>query len=64
MSVLTGLYQASGGNAWVDGHEIGNGETNLRVGVCPQFDLLWENMTISEHMYFYGLLKGIEMNQL
>lgn len=29
------------------------------MGVCPQFDLLWPQMSVSEHLYFYGRLKGV-----
>ena len=27
--------------------------------MCPQFDLLWQDMTVAEHLYFYARLKGI-----
>ena len=31
----------------------------LEMGVCPQFDLLWPQLTVEEHLYFYARLKGI-----
>jgi len=32
---------------------------HLRIGVCPQFDLLWPELTVAEHLLFYARLKGI-----
>jgi ABC-type multidrug transport system ATPase subunit len=29
------------------------------MGVCPQFDILWGELTIEEHLYFYSRLKGV-----
>lgn len=29
------------------------------MGVCPQFDLLWPDLTVEEHLYFYARLKGV-----
>ncbi len=31
----------------------------LQIGVCPQFDVLWNDLTVEEHLYFYARLKGI-----
>lgn len=28
------------------------------MGVCPQFDLLWPQLTVEEHLRFYARLKG------
>ena len=30
------------------------------MGVCPQHDLLWEQLTGEEHLLFYGRLKGFD----
>jgi ABC-type multidrug transport system ATPase subunit len=29
------------------------------MGVCPQFDILWPDLTVEEHLLFYARLKGI-----
>lgn len=29
-------------------------------GVCPQHDLLWEQLSAKEHLQFYGRLKGLK----
>ena len=61
ISILTGLYQPDCGNAWVSGYDIVNSLDNvqLRMGVCPQFDILWPELTVYEHLLFYARVKGI-----
>lgn len=61
ISMLTGLYRPDGGNAWVAGFDIKNqlDQVQLQMGVCPQFDILWADLTVEEHLLFYARLKGI-----
>ena len=61
ISILTGLYEASSGDATLAGFNIkSESEFVYRtIGVCPQFDILWEDLTVEEHLYFYARLKGI-----
>jgi ATP-binding cassette subfamily A (ABC1) protein 1/ATP-binding cassette subfamily A (ABC1) protein 3 len=28
------------------------------LGVCPQFDVLWPQLTVREHLELYGAIKG------
>ena len=46
ISVLTGMYDLTSGMAWIDGKEVGTEEANARLGVCPQFDILWPSLSI------------------
>ncbi|KAI8927349.1 hypothetical protein BC831DRAFT_549185 [Entophlyctis helioformis] len=61
ISILTGLYEASTGHATLAGYDIKTetAEVYKRIGICPQFDILWEELTVGEHLYFYARLKGI-----
>ena len=34
------------------------------MGVCPQHDVLWNDLTAEEHLLFYGRLKGFSGNVL
>ena len=65
ISMLTGLYPPEGGNAWVGGYDILNEIENVhtQMGVCPQFDLLWPDLTVEEHLYFYVRIRGAPVNQ-
>jgi len=28
--------------------------------MCPQHNILWDYLTVKEHLYVYGRLKGVE----
>lgn len=62
ISVLTGLFRPTSGTATIGGHDILTqmGDIYRKMGVCPQFDILWPNLTVREHMLFYSRLKGVE----
>ncbi|KAG8175444.1 hypothetical protein JTE90_026867 [Oedothorax gibbosus] len=60
ISMLTGLIPPTSGTAKVEGYdirkEIGNVHSNL--GICPQHDVLFDELTVEEHLYFFCKLKG------
>lgn len=64
ISVLTGMYPQTSGQAWIGGQEIGHPSTNQLIGVCPQFDILWSEMTVEEHLIFYCKLKQVREEQI
>jgi len=33
------------------------------LGVCPQFDILWPEITVKEHMMLYAAIKGFTRQQ-
>eukprot|EP00727_Mastigamoeba_balamuthi_P010040 m51a1_g5659 hypothetical protein (868) ;mRNA; f:894559-897621 len=61
ISVLTGLFPASGGNAAIAGYDVGEDMRDIHkvLGVCPQFDTLWPELTPFETMLFYARMRGI-----
>lgn len=34
------------------------------IGYCPQFDLLWNELTVEEHLYLYSRLKNVSENSI
>lgn len=66
ISMITGMFQPNYGNAWIGGYDIKTSveKAQLQMGVCPQFDLLWPQLTVSQHLYFYARLKGIPRKQI
>ncbi len=34
------------------------------IGVCPQFDILWQDLTVEEHLLFYCRLKNVEIDRI
>nr|KAJ3412372.1 hypothetical protein HK105_002369 [Polyrhizophydium stewartii] len=65
ISILTGLYEASTGTGTLAGFDVtaDTAEVYKRIGICPQFDILWDDLTVSEHLYFYARLKGISRRE-
>jgi len=61
ISILTGLYESSSGSALIAGNNVQNNSEEVYkvIGICPQFDIQWEDLTVGEHLYFYARLKGV-----
>lgn len=61
MSMLTGMIPASAGNAIIDGKDIRNNIDGVRdsLGLCPQHNVLFDELTVAEHIKFFGRLKGL-----
>ncbi|NXL33768.1 ABCA3 protein, partial [Glaucidium brasilianum] len=60
LSMLTGLHSPTSGQAYINGYEISQDMVLIRrsLGLCPQHDVLFDNMTVEEHLHFYAGLKG------
>ena len=62
--MLTGLIEATQGNAYYDGDDILIGSKmdkfRLKIGICPQHDILFEDLTIKEHLEMFSIFKGVE----
>ena len=60
MNILTGLIPPTSGYAVIYGHNIITDMEQIHqvVGFCPQFDILWDELNVEEHLLFYIRLKG------
>uniref|UniRef100_E9PWH4 ATP-binding cassette, sub-family A member 15 n=1 Tax=Mus musculus TaxID=10090 RepID=E9PWH4_MOUSE len=61
LSILSGLYPPTSGEAYVHGEDISQHMDQVRnsLGLCPQQNLLFDHLTVSEHLYFYCRIKGV-----
>ena len=62
INLLTGVLPITAGDASVCEHSIvGGGLSAVRrlMGVCPQFDILWAELTAAEHLRLFAALKGL-----
>ncbi|XP_069920744.1 phospholipid-transporting ATPase ABCA3 isoform X3 [Oryctolagus cuniculus] len=61
LSILTGFYLPTRGKIYISGYDISKDMVQVRknLGLCPQYDLLFPNMTVSEHLLFYCVIKGV-----
>lgn len=59
INVLTGIYAPTTGTAMIYDKDVKYEYDQIRkfVGICPQHDILFEYMTVKEHLVFYGKLK-------
>ena len=61
MGMLTGLFSPSSGTAYINGYDIRNNINAVRgsLGLCPQHNVLFNELTVREHIVFFTKLKGI-----
>lgn len=63
INCLTGITPVTGGDALIYDNSIlsSAGMTNIRrmIGVCPQFDILWDALTAQEHLHLFASIKGL-----
>ncbi|XP_070831676.1 uncharacterized protein abca12 [Chaetodon trifascialis] len=60
MSLLTGLFAPSSGTIEVYGRDMQTNIEDVRkeLGVCMQYDVLFDHMTTKEHLLLYGEIKA------
>ncbi|XP_026750211.2 phospholipid-transporting ATPase ABCA3-like [Galleria mellonella] len=66
ISMLTGMVPPTSGSATINGYNIVT-ETELArksLGICPQHNVLFPDLTVAEHIIFYSRLKGIPKRKL
>ncbi|XP_069922915.1 ATP-binding cassette sub-family A member 2 isoform X2 [Oryctolagus cuniculus] len=61
MSILTGLFPPTSGSATIYGHDIRTEMDAIRknLGMCPQHNVLFDRLTVEEHLWFYSRLKSM-----
>ncbi|XGW19518.1 hypothetical protein V3C99_003397 [Haemonchus contortus] len=66
MSILCGLYSPSSGTASVYGMDIRREIQQVRdvLGVCPQHNVLFSHLTVSEQLQLFAALKGTPSDQV
>ena len=61
MAMLSGTTPPTRGDAIIDGKSI-TLETiaaKRHVGVCFQTDVIWSDLTVGFHLWFFGKLRGL-----
>uniref|UniRef100_A0A8P0P5X3 ATP binding cassette subfamily A member 17 n=1 Tax=Canis lupus familiaris TaxID=9615 RepID=A0A8P0P5X3_CANLF len=63
--MLTGVLAPSSGWVYINGYDISCNVAQIRksMGWCPQHDILFDNFTVAEHLYFYARLKGLSCHK-
>jgi len=65
VNCVLGLYRLSSGTAKITGFDIVKEQDQVyrHVGICPQHEILWPDLTCEEHLLFYARLKGVQPRQ-
>ncbi|XP_022097183.1 ATP-binding cassette sub-family A member 1-like isoform X2 [Acanthaster planci] len=66
MSILTGLFPPTAGTAFIYGKDILTDITRIRksLGMCPQHNVLFDYLTVEEHLWFYARVKGATNDEI
>ena len=57
--MLTGMTSITSGFAKIYGYDVKNDQRSLRkiMGICPQRDVLYPELTVKQHLQFIGRIK-------
>ncbi|CAD8078681.1 unnamed protein product [Paramecium primaurelia] len=66
ISMLTGLLDITEGSATVFGLDVETQIEEIRqfMGVCPQHDILFDNLTVKEHLEMFATFKGMKPEEI
>ena len=61
MSMLTGLLTPTSGTAYISNYDINTEQDSISriIGYCPQFNILWEELTGKQHLHLFTSIKNI-----
>jgi ABC-type multidrug transport system ATPase subunit len=66
MKIMYGMSPPTAGDAYVFGMSIRTQMSEIRkkLGVCPQFDILFPDMSAREHVELFSGIKGIPDDEM
>ncbi|CAD8082367.1 unnamed protein product [Paramecium sonneborni] len=66
ISMLTGLLEITKGDVIGYGFDVKTQLQELRkiMGVCPQHDILFDNLTVKEHLELFAQFKGMKSSEV
>ena len=62
ISMLLGLFPPTSGDAVINGYSILTDMESIKqsLGLCPQHNILYDRLTVREHLNFFARLKVIK----
>ena len=60
------MLRPTSGTAIINGKDLKTefNETSGSLGLCPQHNILFNELTVGEHIIFFGILKGLNNSQI
>ena len=65
-NIMTALIPKTSGSIMLSNQEVNNNLPHIfkEVGISPQFDCLWDSLTVREHLTLFGRIKGLNGSEL
>ncbi|XP_030062729.1 ATP-binding cassette sub-family A member 9-like [Microcaecilia unicolor] len=68
LNILSGLSPCTDGSASIYGYKLNNtedlAELRKKIGVCPQFDVKFDVLTVKENLRLFAKIKGIPSKEV
>lgn len=60
------MVPPTSGVATINGYDIVTETEQARksIGICPQHNVLFPDLTVAEHIIFYSRLKGVDQSKI
>ena len=64
--MMIGVLNTTKGKIYINSLDIEEDVEEIRkvLGVCPQFDILWDQLTAEEHLQLFCNIKKLPQNQI
>ncbi|ORX85647.1 P-loop containing nucleoside triphosphate hydrolase protein [Anaeromyces robustus] len=66
INIMVGLLNASKGDVYFDGMNISSNKNKTKIrekfGVCAQTNIIYDQLTVEDHINFYAGLKGVTVD--
>ncbi|CAH2236792.1 jg8551 [Pararge aegeria aegeria] len=66
INIEVSMVPPTSGSATINGYDIVTETEQARksIGICPQHNVLFPDLTVAEHIIFYSRLKGVPMSKI
>ena len=66
MNMITGIFSATSGSVTVNGYDVATQTNDARrsMSLCPQHNVLYNELNVIEHLQMYAAIKGIIWSQI
>ena len=66
IGLISGILEPTRGTFFSNGLNAANDRETIRgfTNVCPQFDILWDELTVEDHIFMVGKIKGVSNSEL
>lgn len=62
INILSGIHQSDQGEIYWEGKNFHKMKKSLHIGICPSFNVLFDNLTVYEHLKVKSYFKNCSSN--